>query len=137
MKKSEERVTARTSAAVVGTVVRYALAGGLSAAAHLGSLAVLVRFGIDPVSASSIGFAASVVVSYTLQKSWVFRSPRSHARAIPRFAVAVLVGFLLNTFIMGAGTYFYPSQYLLVQLVALVLIPLSNYLVNSFWTFGP
>ena len=59
---------------------RYTISGGLSAATHFG-LGLLLSRWLPPVAASTIGFAASVLVSYTLQHAWVFRSTAGHAVA--------------------------------------------------------
>jgi putative flippase GtrA len=117
-------------------LARYAVAGGASAATHLGVLTVLVELAqVRPIAASTIGFVASVAVSYLLQRRWVFASATPVARTLPRFLVVVGVGLALNTTILAVGTEWFAHHYLLVQLVALVAIPISNYLLNSLWTF--
>lgn len=120
-----------------GRLVRYAVAGGLSAIAHVGTLTLLVETGVTtPVVASTIGFILSIVVSYTLQKAWVFASPVGHRRALPRFLVATMAGLLLNALTLAAGTSLLGLHYAVAQVIALVLIPVSNYVINSLWTFG-
>jgi putative flippase GtrA len=120
----------------VRRLVRYGVAGGLSALTHLGVLTVLVEWaGVTPVPASTVGFLASVVVSYTLQRSWVFANPGRHRSQLPRFLVVTGVALGLNTSVLWVGTTLLTTHYVLVQLVALALIPLSNYLLNSLWTF--
>ncbi|MFA9429670.1 GtrA family protein [Egicoccus sp. AB-alg2] len=117
-------------------LVRYGVAGAASAATHLGVLFVLVEVvGVVPVAASTVGFLCSVAVSYTLQKRWVFASTTATRVALPRFLAVTGVGLLLNAGIMAAGTAWAQGHYALVQLVALVAIPISNYLLNSLWTF--
>ncbi|WP_109471673.1 GtrA family protein [Ornithinimicrobium cavernae] len=119
-----------------GRLLRYAVAGGLSALTHVGTLTVLVETGLaSPVVASTIGFVLSIVVSYSLQKAWVFSSTAAHRTTLPRFLVATAVGLLLNAAVLALGTEVLSVHYVLVQAVALVLIPLSNYLINSLWTF--
>src|SRR5699024_6912188 len=88
-----------------------------------------------PVLASTIGFVLSIVVSYTLQKLWVFSSTARHRTTLPRFLAATTVAMLLNAAVLTLGTEVFSIHYLVVQGVALVLIPLSNYLINSLWTF--
>lgn len=117
-------------------LLRYGVAGGMSAATHVGTLTLLVESGsARPVAASSIGFLLSVLVSYTLQKRWVFASPTRHRIAVPRFLTATLTALVLNTAVLWLGTEILSLNYLVVQLTALVLIPLSNYVINSTWTF--
>jgi putative flippase GtrA len=120
----------------VRRLIRYGLAGGLAAAAHLATLAALVElFGLRPVLASTVGFGAGLVVSYTLQRRWVFASRERHRTLLPRFLTVIAVALLLNTVVVHLGTEVLAVHYVLVQLVAFGLIPLNNYVLNSLWTF--
>lgn len=120
----------------VRRLLRYAVAGGASALTHLGMTALLVEVaGLRPVFASTIGFVASIAVSFLLQRGWVFRSQVPNRLAVPRFLTVTAVGFALNASILWIGTEVLEVHYAPVQLVALVAIPVSNYLLNSLWTF--
>jgi putative flippase GtrA len=120
----------------VGRLLRYAVAGGASALTHLGTTALLVEVAaVRPVVASTIGFVASIAVSYLLQRRWVFHSPVANRLALPRFLTVTAIGFLLNGSILWVGTEVLDVHYAPVQLVALVVIPVSNYVLNSLWTF--
>lgn len=137
--KDAERQPTRLAGGLLSAsrLARYAVTGCLSAATHLGTLTVLVESGAaPPVTASTVGFVLSIVVSYTLQKSWVFASTARHRTTLPRFLVATLVAMLLNAAVVGLGTEVFSLHYLAVQAVALVLIPVSNYVINALWTFG-
>ena len=90
---------------------------------------------IGPVPASAAGFLASIVVSYTLQRSWVFRSAQSHLVAGAKFLAVTAVAFGVNTSTLWLGTEVFPLPYQPVQLVALVLVPVVNYALNAAWTF--
>jgi putative flippase GtrA len=120
----------------VRRLLRYAVAGGASALTHLAMTALLVEVaGLRPVFASTIGFVASIAVSFLLQRGWVFRSQVPNRLAVPRFLTVTAVGFALNASILWIGTEVLEAHYAPVQLVALVAIPVSNYLLNSLWTF--
>jgi putative flippase GtrA len=120
----------------VRRLLRYAVAGGASALTHLGLTALLVEAaGTRPVVASTIGFVASIAVSYLLQRRFVFHSQVPNRLAVPRFLTVTAVGFVLNASIVWVGTEVLHVHYAPVQLVALVAIPVSNYLLNSLWTF--
>lgn len=117
-------------------LLRYAVAGGLSALSHLGVLTALVELAaVRPVVASTVGFVTSIAVSYGLQRSWVFASRGDHRRLLPRFLTVTAVALLLNTLVVHVGTEVLDTHYALVQLVAFAVIPVSNYLLNSLWTF--
>jgi putative flippase GtrA len=117
-------------------LVRYGIAGGASALTHFGvGLLLASVLHIRPVVASTTGFAASVLVSYVLQRSWVFRSAATHVVAGPKFLTVTAAAFTLNTSVLWLGTEVVAGPYPLVQGIALVLIPVVNYALNSRWTF--
>jgi putative flippase GtrA len=117
-------------------LARYLVTGLASLLTHLLILLALVEWlGFDSVFASTLGFLASVVVSYLLQWAWVFNSTRAVAQSFPRFLVVTGIGFALNLGVMAAGTWLLGFHYLPVQIVAFVLVPVSNYLLNGLWTF--
>jgi putative flippase GtrA len=120
----------------VRRLARYGITGGLSAGTHLGTLTLLVELaGVRPVVGSTVGFLLSVAVSYTLQRTWVFAHAGRHRTLLPRFLIVTGVALALNTVVIHLGTEVFSIHYALVQLVAIVLIPISNYLINSLWTF--
>ncbi|GLY04875.1 MULTISPECIES: GtrA family protein [Actinoplanes] len=120
----------------VERLLRYGVSGGLSAVTHLGVGWGGHHLGLPPVPASTIGFLASIVVSYTLQRTWVFRSGAGHLSAGPRFLAVTAAAFSLNTVVLWVGADLLHGPYPLVQAVALVLIPALNYVLNSRWTFA-
>lgn len=117
-------------------LVRYGISGSTAAAVHLGVLTVLVEVaGLRPVVASAIGFLCGFVVSYLLQRRWVFATDLTHGFTLPRFVVVIGLGLLINTAVLWLGTEYLEHHYALVQLAAFVVVPLNNYVLNSLWTF--
>jgi putative flippase GtrA len=117
-------------------LLRYGVSGGASALTHLGvGLVLTTGLGVRAVIASSAGFAASVLVSYGLQRSWVFRSTAGHLSAGGRFLTVTAVALGLNGAILWLGTEALAGPFLVTQAVALVVIPAVNYALNSRWTF--
>lgn len=123
------------SSADVGRLVRYGISGGASALTHFGVGLALASLGVRPIVASTAGFGASILVSYALQHAWVFRSAAAHGVAGGRFLTVTAAAFALNTVILWLGTEALPAPYPVVQMVALVAIPVVNYSLNSRWTF--
>jgi putative flippase GtrA len=121
---------------VIARLLRYAVSGGASALTHFGvGLALAEGLHVRPVAASTAGFVASIVVSYVLQRSWVFRSNAGHAVAGGKFLTVTTAALALNTVVLWLGTEVLAAPYPLVQAVALVAIPALNYTLNSRWTF--
>ncbi|GGQ58234.1 GtrA family protein [Couchioplanes azureus] len=119
-----------------GRLLRYGVSGAASTVTHLGvALALHDGAGLWPVVATTVGFAASIVVSYTLQRNWVFRSAVGHGVGAARFLTVTAVAWTVNTVTVGAGTAVLGLPYALVQAFAIVCIPVVNYALNSRWTF--
>lgn len=116
-------------------LVRYGVTGVASMLTHVGILWLLVeQAGVRPVLASAAGFVASILVSYTLQKYWVFRSDQGHLAAGLKFLTVTAVALGVNTATLWTGEAI-GAPYQGAQLVALVLIPVVNYALNASWTF--
>ncbi|MFA9446133.1 GtrA family protein [Egicoccus sp. AB-alg6-2] len=117
-------------------LVRYGISGGTAALTHFTVLTALVELtGLRPVLASAIGFLCGLVVSYTLQRRWVFATGLKHAFTLPRFLAVVGLGLAINSTVLWIGTEHLHHHYALVQLVAFAVVPLNNYVLNSLWTF--
>ncbi|MFA9429672.1 GtrA family protein [Egicoccus sp. AB-alg2] len=136
MSSAQLRAARPTGLRDLRRLVRYGLAGGTAAATHFGLLALLVEVaGRQPVTASAVGFLGGLVVSYLLQRRFVFATGHAHGHTLPRFLTVVGLGLLLNTLVLFVGTGVLELHYAWVQPAAFALVPLNNYLLNSLWTF--
>jgi putative flippase GtrA len=116
-------------------LTRFALAGGAGTASHYLLLLVLVSLaGIHPGRAAFMGAAVGACVVYLLNRRYTFASSRSHAAALPRFALVATAGAVLNGVLVGllsaAGLYF-----LLAQVLATIAILGINFIVSKWWIF--
>ena len=113
-------------------LVRYGFVGLLGASLHFGTLIILVRAGMPPVPASAIGFVITVLVSYLLNYYWTFEANLAHRSSLPRYIVITVSGLILNTSVMHLTVDVWRWDYRLGQTVAVILIPLSNFLFSCF-----
>ncbi len=117
-------------------VVRYLVAGATAAAVHLLVTTAFVEAGGSaPVVASTVGFLVGLVVSYALQRRWVFVSAGRHRRDLPRFLTVIAVALGINTVIVHVGVEVLGVHYVLAQLTVFAVVPVSNYLLHARWTF--
>ncbi|MGK5678749.1 GtrA family protein [Actinoplanes sp. URMC 104] len=120
----------------VTRLLRYGVSGAASALTHLGlGLTLAQGLGVRPVAASAAGFAASVGVSYALQRSWVFRASTAHVITGARFAAVTAAAFALNSVVLWLGAVALAAPFVPVQLLAMAAIPAVNYVLHSRWTF--
>ncbi len=119
-------------------LIRYIVVGVIGTAIHFGVLIALVeRLGVEPVTASTIGFIITLVVSYMLNHRWTFRTDRGHLSAMPRYILVSVSGLLLNSGIMFVTVHILGLWYILGQSLVVVVVPLTNFLFNYHWSFRP
>ena len=116
--------------------IRYGIVGAIGTITHITLLLVLVEvFLFNPIVGSSIAFIAVVVISYCLNYSWTFKAKNNHLTALTRYIAVCLIGFGLNAGIMFVVVDIFQLWYLLGQIVSIVVIPISNFILNSRWAF--
>lgn len=119
-------------------IIRYAVVGVIGTAVHFSVLVLLVeRFGVEAVTSSTIGFIITVIVSYALNHRWTFRSDRGHGSALPRYIVVSVTGMFLNSGIMYLTVHVFGLWYILGQCLVVVVVPLTNFVLNYKWSFRP
>jgi putative flippase GtrA len=119
-------------------LIRYTAAGSLAVGVHYLVLILLVEVAeIDPTLSSSCGFSVGVILNYLLQYYWTFRSTGSHTRRFPLFAGVAVTMLGLNAAIFWGLHVHAGINYLLAQAVAIGVVFLLNFLINSRYTFAP
>jgi len=113
------------------------MAGTLAVAVHYAVLILLVEGkAFNATLASSSGFAVGVVVNYILQYHWTFRDTGSHAKRFPIFAGVAVVMLGLNAAIFWTLHERTGMDYRVAQAVAIGLVFLLNFVINSRYTFA-
>jgi putative flippase GtrA len=116
--------------------IRYAIVGAIGTAIYLFILTLLIEFlRYDPVISSALAFILIVIISYILNYKWTFRAKSRHRISFPRYLTVSFIGLLLNTIIMFLAVNVFSIWYGLAQVIAIVLIPISNFILNFYWSF--
>lgn len=124
----------RPLAVEFGTFVGVGLA---AAVAHFSTLFVLVEQDLlGPVAASACGFVTGGVVSYVLNRRLTFAATRSHAGAVPRFALVAGGAFILNAVLMDLLVHRLGVQYLLAQVVTTGINTFLTFTGHRLWAFA-
>jgi putative flippase GtrA len=117
------------------SLATFLVVGGFATGLQYAIMALLMALADVPaLAASNIGFAISAVANYLLNAKLTFRSERSHASTLPRFAITAALGLGINSLLLSlliaAGLHPAPAQ---ILTTAGVLI--WNYTLNALWTF--
>jgi putative flippase GtrA len=115
---------------------KYATVGAIATLIYMGILVALVEIlQLDPVLSSVIAFIFILIGSYYANRSWTFRSNRTHGYTFPRYIMVSLSGLLLNTGLMFLTVNILGWWYISGQMIALAAVPLSNFILNFYWSF--
>jgi putative flippase GtrA len=115
---------------------RYGVVGAVGTPAHYLTLILLVEIGgIGPTFATIAGSAVGALVNYLLNRRYTFKSAKAHSDAGPKFFIIALGTGILNAVLVYLGAGLLGMHYLLVQIVATLIVFLSNFVLNNAWTF--
>jgi putative flippase GtrA len=115
---------------------RYATVGAIATFVYMAILVALVEIlKLDPVPGSVISFIFILIGSYYANRSWTFRSGRGHLYSLPRYIAVSLTGLSLNTGIMYLTVNILGWWYISGQMIAIFVVPLSNFILNFCWSF--
>jgi dolichol-phosphate mannosyltransferase len=121
------------------TFICFLIVGASGLLVNLGSMAILLSFGMNKYLASPVSIEISIITNFLLNNFWTFahRNNKSHVRirGLKFNAVSfVALGVSYGTFILLS--FLYPSQPpLLHQAIGVIPGTLINYFLNSYWTF--
>jgi putative flippase GtrA len=114
----------------------YLGVGLVGTGGHYLTLVVLVRWvDLDPVLATTCGFAVGAVINYFANYHLTFRSRQGHAGTMARFFVIALAGLGVNAGVMALGHRGLGLHYMFSQVLATGTVVVLTYLGNRFWTF--
>src|SRR5438067_5602756 len=117
--------------------IRYSLVGVFSVLLYYITLVFLVEvIKLSPTLASAFAFGLIVVIAYVLNYYWTFQSQSRHTYVIPRFILTSLLGLLLNTGVMFVSVEILGLWYLVGASIGVVIGPVSNFILNSNWSFA-
>jgi putative flippase GtrA len=118
-------------------IIKYCTTGVLGTALHFGTLFFLVEiYEVGPIKASSFGFILTVIFSYILNYFWTFQTGGKHLTTFIKYLSVSCSGLLLNALIMYIGIDKFGFHYGISQVFVVFIIPMTNYLMNHFWTFS-
>lgn len=118
-------------------VVRFGVVGGASAVVYALTIVICVfGFGVGVAVATIPGYLASMVLNYTLQKIWTFRSDAAHITSVPKYLFVHIVGIGINYGAVEALMSLVGLHYLIAQAIAVTLVAIWSYFAQKYWTFA-
>jgi putative flippase GtrA len=113
-------------------LIKFIISGGSAAVTEYGAFLILHSvFGVYLLLANSLSFCAGLVVSFSLNRKWVFSSRgKMHVELVQYVSLAVINLFLSNLLIY-VGVKKLDLMAAVVKIATMVLIAAWNYLIFS------
>lgn len=115
--------------------VRYLIVGGSTNLALLALYAGLTALGIHEVTASSIGYATGIVVTYVLNKGWSFRDQSAHHTAFVKYVVAYGAGYVVQIAVLSGLAFRLGLPHIIAQLIAMIAAAVSIFSLLKLFVF--
>lgn len=121
------------------SLVIFAAVGVAAAVVHLSIVWVLVsQWPIPALLANPVGFFVAFWVSFFGHRHGSFKADEPHPirRAMPRFALVAIVGFIGNELLYAALLAWTPLPYTVALLIVIAIVAVATYLSSRFWAFA-
>ena len=114
-------------------VIKFGIVGVIAALVDVGVLVALKEgLSVDVLLASTVSFSVSVIVNYLLSMAFVFKSKnQGRVKEFILFVLLSIGGLLLNQLILWVGVRFTSAYYLFVKFLAMVLVPIYNFITRK------
>jgi dolichol-phosphate mannosyltransferase len=121
------------------TFVRFSIVGLSGVVINLGIFTLLLMMGLNKYLASPLAIELSIIWNFVLNNYWTFGS-RDTVHGVRmkglKFNVVSLVSLALSYSTFLLLTFLWPlANPQLPQLIAVIPAAISNYMLNSYWTF--
>ncbi len=138
MKKSGIPFMAKINSVPFKKFFIYGIVGVIGTFIHFLTLVLLVElFNQDPVFSSSIGFIFTVIISFILNKKFTFKTrSKNNSILFIKYSLVSISGFILNSLIMYLTVHVFTIHYFIGQAIVIIVLPISNFLLNHYWTFN-
>jgi putative flippase GtrA len=115
--------------------VRFGLVGVLNTITGLSIIYLLKwAFSVPDFPANLGGYGVGLIVSYILNSRWTFASKRPVASSLPRFAIVILVSYVINYAIVALALKSNVNSYV-AQAMGVLPYSLSTYFGSRFFVF--
>lgn len=136
------RFDAMRASGVLGQLVRFGIAGGVSSVVYSLVYLPLTHFvfpGTRAVLAVPFAFVVAVSVGFVLHSKWSFRDHGTRDAGFGQHAKFVAVqasGLALNAAVTWIGTALLHFQPWVPLIPAIFLAAIMTFVLNRFWVFG-
>ena len=122
-----------------GQVYRFGIAGiANTAVGFLAITALDIGLHLPPALANAIGFGLGIVLSFVLNRSFVYRSDAPVAKSGPQFLLVVAIAFALNQAVLAFAGYILgvsAAAHIAAQLAGMSVYTIVVFILCRVWIF--
>jgi putative flippase GtrA len=124
---------------LLGEAIRFGLVGVANTVLGLGIIAGLdLGLSVQPPAANAVGYAIAMILSYALNRLFVFRQGKQAKATLPKFVVAMALAFAVNQLMLlvtakALGPA--PVMRLAAQFAGMVTYTTVNFVLCRYWVF--
>lgn len=117
--------------------VKYGFVGVLGTLVHTTILTISVEIlHISPILSTVLGFMGSLILSFKLNSMWTFKGDSRTKYSFLKYIIICLIGLLINVCIMTLIVKVLHSTYLIGQGISILVVPIFNFILSSYWAFS-
>jgi putative flippase GtrA len=116
-------------------LAKFGVVGVFATAIHTSVALLVLHRGFSPFAANVTGFLTAFGFSFLGQSLWTFGMRTRRKRAAVRFFVVAVSSFLFSNVALGAAKASGLLPDWLSLLIAIGVIPISNFLLGRLWAF--
>ncbi|OMD08505.1 GtrA family protein [Paenibacillus odorifer] len=116
--------------------ISYVFVGGIGTTAHTVTLWFMTEYvGLNPLLSSTLGFFISLFISYYLNSILTFKK-KFNFKVFLKYFVVSSFGLVVNLLILFTVQNVFLMNYMVGQLIAIVVVPILNFALNKYWAFN-
>jgi putative flippase GtrA len=112
---------------------RFLVTGLINTFFGLSVIYLLLFAGINDYIANASGYLFGVIISFFLNKYYVFKSGANILDEVSRFILVFLISYLVNILILYASLDYLDKYF--AQLLSICGYSITNYFLNKFFVF--
>jgi putative flippase GtrA len=120
----------------VSEIARFGISGLATEFVYFGLLWLSGLWQTMPMwQRATLAYLGSIVVNYALQRSFTFRSQKTHTHSGPRYILVHSVGMAINSGVLGLTVDVLKLPFLPSQVAAIGLVAIWSYIGQKRWAF--
>lgn len=112
-------------------IMKFLVSGSLAAITEYTSFMVMEKAGIILIASQTISFLCGFVVSFLLNRAWVFKSKEKASRQLMKYGLLAAINLVLTNLVMNCMVYVLHINSLVAKISVMAMVAVWNYIIFS------